>query len=268
MRGGRGEAGRGQRGQRGQPGLTGQRSDAHRPCVFDAHEARTGLRLRTTRIPSRSRMMDPAMQSIDANASSVTVPGESGAAAFAGGCARVGTDIVAVAAIAESIARFGDKYLARVFTPAEIAYCASRAESAPLHYAARFAAKEAAMKVLRPSKDDAIDWQSIEVVRSQTGACEIVLRGAAEALAQRAGIASLAVSLSHEAAYAVAVVLANVPSVSSMASMQAKAASRPSYLSSVSRIATGPSAGFKSVRTAKVGSGLGCRGSRGGVSVR
>ena len=214
------------------------------------------------------------MQSIDANASSATAPGESGALVEAGGCVRVGTDIVAVAAIAESIARFGDKYLARVFTPAEIAYCASRGESAPLHYAARFAAKEAAMKVLRPSKDDAIDWQAIEIVRSQSGACEIALRGAAEALRARAGIASLAVSLSHEAAYAVAVVIASTASAASMASLEKPAASppsrssRPSNLSSVSRIATGPSAGFKTGRTAKVGSSIGCRGSRGGVSVR
>jgi holo-[acyl-carrier protein] synthase len=120
---------------------------------------------------------------------------------------RVGTDIVGVADVRASISRFGDRYLSRVFTPRELAYCLARTD-APVHLAARFAAKEATMKVLRPSKDEAIDWLSIELVRAPEGHCDVALTGAAEALAHRARITGLGVSLSHETHYATAVVVA------------------------------------------------------------
>jgi len=123
---------------------------------------------------------------------------------------RVGTDIVAVRQIEETIATFGERYLARVFTPAEVAYAqsASDARATASHLAARFAAKEAVMKVLRPGAYDALDWRAIEVVRAPGGWCERALRGNAAALARRERIGGLALSLSHEADYATAVVVA------------------------------------------------------------
>src|SRR5258706_12086466 len=71
---------------------------------------------------------------------------------------RVGTDIVAVAEVARSIELFGDRYLRRVYTDAELEYCLSRGPNAPLHLAARFAAKEAALKALRLG-DRAVSWR-------------------------------------------------------------------------------------------------------------
>jgi holo-[acyl-carrier protein] synthase len=121
---------------------------------------------------------------------------------------RVGTDIVLVKQVAESIARFGDRYVKRLFTPHEIAYANSRGDSAASHFAARFAAKEATLKVLRPSKGDAIDWRSIEVIHREEGFCDIAVRGAAEILARREAITAFSLSLSHEADYALAVVVA------------------------------------------------------------
>jgi len=110
--------------------------------------------------------------------------------------------------VLEALERFGDRYAQRVFTDHEISYC--REVSAPAsaeRFAARFAAKEAAFKALRGTSSDGVSWRSIEVARSPEGWCEIVLHGAAAELAQRAGIAELTLSMSHERDYAMASVI-------------------------------------------------------------
>jgi holo-[acyl-carrier protein] synthase len=126
---------------------------------------------------------------------------------------RVGVDLVAVADVMESVERFGDRYVQRIFTSHEIACCRSDVgpQDPVLRYsfeslAARFAAKEATLKVLRPVGPRPA-WRSIEVFRSEGGWCEIRLRGRASALAELAGIDRWAVSLTHEAAMAAAVVV-------------------------------------------------------------
>jgi len=128
---------------------------------------------------------------------------------------RSGTDIVDVRNVADSIRTFGERYLRRVFTRDELKYCASIAneggDSVP-HLAARFAAKESVMKVLRPGPSDAIAWKSIEIIRGPSGSCAVRLHGHARALARRAGLSGIAVSLSHEQRYAVAVAIAVEPS--------------------------------------------------------
>jgi holo-[acyl-carrier protein] synthase len=114
---------------------------------------------------------------------------------------RVGIDLVQVSRIAASLAEFGDRFLARVFTPGELAYARDRPES----LAARFAAKEATKKALEL---DGIGWTQIEIVRRPSGACELALHGAAREAADAAGTRELAVSLSHEGDFATAVVVA------------------------------------------------------------
>lgn len=118
---------------------------------------------------------------------------------------RVGTDLTYVPAIAASIARFGDRFLGRIFTEREIATCRASSDPTP-RLAARFAAKEAAIKVLRPT-DERAYWLLVEVVRTPSGAPELVLHGEARELAARAGLDHLSVSLTHEEAYASAVVV-------------------------------------------------------------
>ena len=76
-------------------------------------------------------------------------------------------------------------------------------------FAARFAAKEATFKALRPDVPS-IDWRSIEVRRHASGWCDVVLHGEAAALAARQGIETLALSMSHDAGCATAVVVAHV----------------------------------------------------------
>lgn len=118
---------------------------------------------------------------------------------------QVGIDLVSVERIEASIAEFGDRFLTRVFTAHELAHCRPGPERAR-GLAARFAAKEATLKVLRPDRRW-VDWRSIEVQRAERGYCEIALHGEARALASDAGIEALSVSITHEDAYAGAVVI-------------------------------------------------------------
>jgi holo-[acyl-carrier protein] synthase len=120
---------------------------------------------------------------------------------------RVGADVVAIRQVADSIACFGSRYTRRVYTPHEIASCAGSPAVTSAGLAARFAAKEATLKVLRPDGYRP-EWLSIEVVRHPAGWCAISLSGHAAVLAARAGIGELAVSLTHEEGIAMAVVVA------------------------------------------------------------
>jgi holo-[acyl-carrier protein] synthase len=123
---------------------------------------------------------------------------------------QVGIDSVSVADVARSIERFGSRYVHRVFTEQEAAYClAASAGVAAERFAVRFAAKEATLKALQPDTPSA-DWRSIEVRRRPSGSCEVVLHGETAALAARQGVESLALSMSHHADHATAVVVAQL----------------------------------------------------------
>ena len=114
---------------------------------------------------------------------------------------RVGVDLVQVSRIAASVATFGERFVERVFTPAEAAYATT-----PERLAARFAAKEAVKKALEL---DGVAWRDIEVARRASGACDVVLHGAARAAADAMGARELALSMSHEGDYATAMVVAS-----------------------------------------------------------
>jgi holo-[acyl-carrier protein] synthase len=118
---------------------------------------------------------------------------------------RVGADLADVTAVSDSVARFGQRYLRRVFTDAELAACAGRDRDRRL--AARFAAKEATAKVLGVG-DAPWSWRDVEVVREADGRPALALHGAAAALAARTGVADLDLTLSHERDLALAVVTA------------------------------------------------------------
>ena len=84
---------------------------------------------------------------------------------------KVGTDIIEVARIKESIEKLGDKFLSRVFTAREIVYCESKKATKYEHYAARFAAKEAIFKAISPLLEDkfSIAWTDVEVLNNEQG---------------------------------------------------------------------------------------------------
>lgn len=120
---------------------------------------------------------------------------------------RVGSDVLSVQQVAESVVRFGDRYLRRVFTEHEISSAHGSPPVQAARLAARFAAKEATIKVLRPVGHQP-DWRSMEVQRHAGGWCTMALSGHAAVLAEQAGITDLAVSLTHEENVAAAVVVA------------------------------------------------------------
>jgi holo-[acyl-carrier protein] synthase len=127
---------------------------------------------------------------------------------------RVGVDLVVVDDVAASVERLGRRYLYRVFTPHERA-CArigrgarssGRPRYSPQVLAARFAAKEAAVKALRPHGVRP-EWRSIEVRRMDGGWCALRLTGLAADLAAEAGISELSLSITHEPMVAAACVV-------------------------------------------------------------
>ena len=122
---------------------------------------------------------------------------------------RVGTDLCRAADIQDSIDQFGDRFLTRVFTPDELKYAGESTVLCADRLAARFAAKEATIKVLRPIEARP-NWRSIQVRRDHSGWCDVVLDGFAATLAQELGICSLALSMSHDGGQASAVVIAEI----------------------------------------------------------
>ena len=115
----------------------------------------------------------------------------------------LGTDIVEVDRIARMIADHGDHFLERVFTKTEIAHCQPRRESAP-HYAGRWAAKEAVMKVLGTGFTNEVGWTDIEINVRPSGQPFIELYGPTLAFAQRLGIRQILITISHTKQYATA----------------------------------------------------------------
>jgi len=118
---------------------------------------------------------------------------------------RTGVDLIEVERIAESVERYGDRFLCRVFTPAEIAYCAGRVTS----LAARFAAKEAVSKLLGVGIQhrDGVEWLEIEVVSAENGDPSVRLTGKAARRAQELGLGEIALSFSHTREHAIAIVI-------------------------------------------------------------
>jgi holo-[acyl-carrier protein] synthase len=124
---------------------------------------------------------------------------------------RVGIDLVSVEAIRQSLGEHGEHYLTRVYSEREVRDCTTPSGPDAERLAARFAAKEATLKVLRPG-DVGVPWFTIEVVRRPEGWVVLELSGPAAELATRAGITELALSVSHEAGFATAVVVAGCAS--------------------------------------------------------
>jgi holo-[acyl-carrier protein] synthase len=117
-----------------------------------------------------------------------------------------GLDLVDAREVRTSVEHFGERYLRRIYTEQEVASCGRGAPSFATRLAARFAAKEAVLKVLRAA-EQGIDWRSIEVVRCDDGAPMLRLQGRAAEVAAQQGFFAFSVSLTHETDYAGAVVI-------------------------------------------------------------
>lgn len=117
-----------------------------------------------------------------------------------------GVDIVEVPRIAATIARFGERFVGRVFTEAEIRYCESKANKVE-RYAARFAAKEAALKAIGTGWSRGVSWREVEVRREPGGRPTIGFSGRAAEFAAKLGVKRASLSLSHTADHAIAQVI-------------------------------------------------------------
>lgn len=124
---------------------------------------------------------------------------------------RVGVDMIEIVRICETVERFGARFLDRVFTPQEQAYCGDKTTS----LAARWAAKEAVAKALGCGIGD-VAWIEIEVLLDGSGAPQLRLSGAARRLAEECGLSQWSLSLSHSRSHAVAFVVGYPSSLSSL----------------------------------------------------
>lgn len=125
--------------------------------------------------------------------------------------AGLGVDVCDVERIRRALeAPTGDRFRARVFTAGERAYCEARGRGRFASYAARFAAKEAAMKALGTGWGQGVAWHDFEVVRGDSGPPAIVLHGHAARLARRRRMGRWLLALSHAGGQAIASVVVEV----------------------------------------------------------
>lgn len=117
-----------------------------------------------------------------------------------------GVDLIEVERIAHSIERYGERFLRRVYTDHEIAYCRGRRVSAE-SFAARFAAKEAGAKALGTGISRGVTWNEFEVARNPGGRPVLELRGRAALLAKELGVRAISLSLTHTGSLAMATVV-------------------------------------------------------------
>jgi holo-[acyl-carrier protein] synthase len=117
----------------------------------------------------------------------------------------IGLDATDLPRVSDLLERYGDRFLRRVFTDGEIAYCTKRRNPVP-HLAGRFAAKEAAMKALGTGQARGVIWKDIEVVR-RGGPPRLELHGGAARRAGEMGVTQSLVTITHSEALAMAQVV-------------------------------------------------------------
>lgn len=121
----------------------------------------------------------------------------------------VGIDVQSIDEVAASMREFGSRYVHRIYTDVEVEQCGDDPMTSARGLAARFAAKEAVMKIL-DVRDDVPAWKDIAVRRTASGRPEVILQGVAAQLARRQGLGHVSLSLSHTDSVAAAAVVAQV----------------------------------------------------------
>jgi holo-[acyl-carrier protein] synthase len=116
----------------------------------------------------------------------------------------IGIDIIEIDRIKESVDEYGDQFLQKVYTPAEIKYCLSK-KNKYQHLAARFAAKEAIYKAISSNWDSELSWQDMEIINAPNGMPEVKFKGNLEKFL--AGDKSLKISMSHSRDYVACVAI-------------------------------------------------------------
>ena len=117
-----------------------------------------------------------------------------------------GVDLAEVPRIRASIERYGEKFIRRIYTPAEIAYVERKANKYE-RYAARFAAKEAGMKAIGTGWRHGVTWQDFEVANLHSGKPTLLLHGVAAGFAEKLGVKHISLSITHTAGLGMAHVI-------------------------------------------------------------
>ena len=115
----------------------------------------------------------------------------------------IGVDLALIPRLRDVVERWDERFLRRVFTDEEIAYCRRRRDPIP-HFAARFAAKEATLKALGTGLRMGVKWREMEVRRERGQAPTMVLSGRCRAIALAKGAGHVLLSLTHDGDYAMA----------------------------------------------------------------
>jgi len=118
----------------------------------------------------------------------------------------IGIDLIEVPRFEQALQRHGERFINRLFTPGEVAYCQSKARAVE-HYAARFAAKEAAMKALGTGKSGGIRWRDVEITRAPGTPPQVQFHGQAQKRFEKLGAKQVSVSLTHTSHSAMAQVI-------------------------------------------------------------
>ena len=118
----------------------------------------------------------------------------------------IGIDLVEIVRIDQSLQRFGDSFIQRIFLPSEIEYC-RKMKSPSRHFAARFAAKEAVSKAFGTGFGKKLGWKDIEVCRSAEGQPHLVFHGNGKKMAKERGVTQTHLSLTHHETTAAAFVI-------------------------------------------------------------
>ncbi len=118
----------------------------------------------------------------------------------------IGIDIIEIPRIERIISEYGGHFIERVFSDEEIEYSASKSFPA-IHFAARFAAKEAFLKSLGTGLADGIKWRSISISNDRHSNPKLLIAGKAKEIAEKIGVKNIRVSISHTKEYAVAMVI-------------------------------------------------------------
>jgi holo-[acyl-carrier protein] synthase len=117
-----------------------------------------------------------------------------------------GVDVIEIARIGKILERLKDRFIFRVFTPAERQFCNGHRDPIP-HFAVRFAAKEALFKAIGTGWAKGVTWLDVEVLRERQEAPVLKLHGEAQRLSESMGVHKMHVSLSHSDQWAVAMVI-------------------------------------------------------------
>ena len=117
-----------------------------------------------------------------------------------------GVDLAEVPRIRASIERYGETFIRRIYTPAEIAYVERKANKYE-RYAARFAAKEAGMKAIGTGWRHGVTWQDFEVANLRSGKPTLLFHGVAAGFAEKLGVKHISLSITHTAGLGMAHVI-------------------------------------------------------------